>query len=73
MSNQSIDMKDCGMIKSKLKKSDSTAAGIAALFLGVVIIFAGTTNGKPDLLTTLLMLLAAGLLFLMAWILFHGQ
>lgn len=61
------------MIKSKLNKSDSYAAGVAALFLGVVIIFAGTINGKPDLTTTLLMLLAASLLFLIAWILFHGR
>ena len=61
------------MIKSKLNRHDSIVAGIAALFLGVVIIFAGTINGKPDLITTLLMLLAVSLLLLIAWILFHGR
>ena len=60
------------MIKSKMRRSDSIWAGIAALVLMGVTIFAGFVNGVPDTFAILLMLLNACLLAVIAWVFFRG-
>ena len=65
-------MKDCGMIKFKMRRSDSIWAGVAALVMMVVTIVAGFVNGMPDTFTILLMLLNVCLFAVIAWILLRG-
>ena len=60
------------MIKFKMRRSDSIWAGVAALVMMVVTVFAGFVNGMPDTFTILLMLLNVCLFAVVAWILLRG-